>query len=106
MLELADLDISTSDIDALKAQYDTYDEATYNDITAYIDNLKSAYDLENKKLTSFVEEVDSIETILAATADVADFDLTDSLVGLRKCPRLLSCLNQKTVQLIWRLLQT
>ena len=96
---LDEADISSSDkVDALKADYEERYKSEvliFESISTYIDNLKSAYDLENKKLTSFVEEVDSIETILAATTDDADFDLTDSLIQIEEVAETFELLESE-----------
>jgi hypothetical protein len=83
---LDEADISSSEmVTALKAQYQERFKSevkTSESISNYIDKLKSAYDLENKDLTSFVEEVDTLETIFTATDSDASFDISDSLTNL------------------------
>ena len=83
-LDGADLS-SGEKVTALKTQYDDQfksDITTLNAINDYIDKLKSTYDLENKKLTSFVEDVDTLETIFTATANDVNFDISDSLIQI------------------------
>ena len=71
----------------LKDQYEELyksEVTTLESISNYIDKLKSAYDLENKDLTSFVEDVNTLETIFTSTADNEDFDISDSLIQIEE----------------------